>query len=95
MSTSTCTIAVGTCTFSNLTVTVNIDINTTANQVISFSLSQVRNPLTTVTTSTFTINTYYTNLTSLVDTMTSGLTFTATSTTIQSLTVTPSSYTVQ
>lgn len=75
-------------------MTVNLDVNASANTNLTFSLSQVQNPLATIPTSSFSISTYYNSSDSLVDTMSSGLTFTGLPNPIKEVTVTPSSLTV-
>jgi hypothetical protein len=86
---STCSTNVGTCFFSGNTVTVNVNLSISGGNNITTLLTLVQNPLTTVASSSFSISTYYDTSNSLVDQLTSGLTFTATPTPLKAMSVTP------
>lgn len=92
---STCTTSVGNCFFSGNTVTVNVQNAVSAGSNITTILSLVQNPLTTTASSTFSISTYYDTSDSLVDQLTSGLTFTAAPVPVKALQVLPLSKTVR
>lgn len=94
ISTSTCTTSFGSCSINSNTVTLDLNASYAAGTNLSVSLSQVRNPLTTLPTSTFSISTYYNSSDSLVDQMTTGLTFTAIPNPIKEMVITPASLTV-
>lgn len=92
---STCSTNVGSCFFSGNTVTINVQSAVAGGSNITTVLSLVQNPLTTTPSSTFSISTYYDTSDSLVDQLTSGLTFTALPVPLKVLQVLPQSSTVR
>jgi hypothetical protein len=85
---SRCTIASTTSLKVNLDSIVNPAIN------LTLSINKVVNSLLTAPSSTFMIKTYYSDDTSLVDQLITGLTITATEVPLRSVSVTPTSYVV-
>lgn len=59
-------------------IKVLLDSNLNPGTNLSFTITKVTNPMTTVPTDSFTIRTYYMDEASLVDQLNNGLTFTAT-----------------
>jgi hypothetical protein len=78
----------GECSFINTTA-INISLTASINPLtnISLTLNNMMNPTTTTPTSSITVTTYYSDLTSIVDQITSGLTVTCTPIILTSSTV--------
>jgi hypothetical protein len=75
-----CSISVtGTCSYTNTTA-INISLTASVNALtnISVTLNNMVNPTTTTPTNSITVTTYYSDITSIVDQITSGLTVTCT-----------------
>ena len=92
--TSSCSCSISsTCSVTNTSsILVNINaISVAAATNVPITITSVNNPPTTTTTSSFTIGTYYTNDSTPVDRLTSGLTLTATPVTLSSGAVSSSS----
>ena len=94
---STCSLANinSLCTVTNATA-INIVLNTvvSGNTNISITISSVTNPVTTTPTSSISIVTYYNDIDSVVDMLTTGLIVTATPVQLKAATLTSSSYLV-
>ena len=82
---SSCTI------LSTTSIKVIFNSNVIAATNITINVLQVNNPMTTVPTDSFSIQTFYQDSSTLVDQLTTGLTFTAIAVTLRSLTLTPTS----